>query len=70
MIKKHPQIGSSKGISTFPLGGSGCWPLWPAGKTYEGALAAWAAMEEQYLPTIPVSVYIKVIASRKMPMFS
>ena len=42
MITKHPQNGSAKGISS-------------AGKTYEDAVRA--AVEEQYLPTVPVTVH-------------
>ena len=52
MITKHPQNGSSKGNVGHIYFEAGSWP---AGKTYEDAVRA--AVEEQYLPTVPVPVH-------------
>ena len=51
MITKHPQNGSLnfEGHIYFEAG------RWPAGKTYQDAVGA--AVEEQYLPTVPVLVH-------------
>ena len=51
-ITKHPQNGSSKGISTLKMAAG---QDSPGGKTYEDAVRA--EVEEQYLSTVPVPVH-------------
>ena len=53
MVTKHLQNGSSKGIFTWNFEGGHC-----AGKPYEDAVLA--AVEEQYLPTVPIPVFLSI----------